>query len=35
VTGTPTFFINGIPIVGARDVGSFADIIDAELERKQ
>jgi len=35
VTGTPTFFINGIPIVGARDVNSFAEIIDAELERKQ
>jgi len=35
VTGTPTFFINGIPIVGARDVGSFAEIIDSELERKQ
>ena len=34
VTGTPTFFINGIPIVGARDVGSFSEIIDAELERK-
>jgi protein-disulfide isomerase len=34
VTGTPTFFINGIPMVGARDVNSFADIIDAELERK-
>jgi protein-disulfide isomerase len=35
VTGTPTFFINGIPIVGARDIGSFSEIIDAELERKQ
>ena len=35
VTGTPTFFINGIPIVGARDVSSFAEIIDEELERKQ
>jgi protein-disulfide isomerase len=35
VTGTPTFFINGIPMVGARDVNSFADIIDSELERKQ
>src|SRR2546425_9497567 len=35
VTGTPTFFINGIPIVGARDVNSFAEIIDEELERKQ
>ena len=35
VTGTPTFFINGIPMVGARDVNSFAEIIDAELERKK
>ncbi len=34
VTGTPTFFINGIPMVGARDVNSFAEIIDSELERK-
>jgi protein-disulfide isomerase len=33
VTGTPTFFINGIPMVGARDVNSFAEIIDTELER--
>jgi len=33
VTGTPTFFINGIPMVGARSVESFAEIIDAELER--
>ncbi len=35
VTGTPTFFINGIPVVGARDVNSFADLIDAELEHKK
>jgi protein-disulfide isomerase len=35
VTGTPTFFINGIPMVGARDVNSFAEIIDSELERNQ
>jgi len=35
VTGTPTFFINGIPMVGARDVNSFAEIIDAELEHKK
>jgi protein-disulfide isomerase len=34
VTGTPTFFINGIPMVGARDVNSFAEIIESELERK-
>jgi len=35
VTGTPTFFINGIPMVGARDVNSFAEIIDSELERSK
>jgi len=33
VTGTPTFFINGIPMVGARDVNSFTEIIESELER--
>jgi protein-disulfide isomerase len=33
VTGTPTFFINGIPIVGARGLDSFVEIIDSELER--
>ncbi len=32
VTGTPTFFINGIPVVGAQPFLIFADIIDAELE---
>jgi protein-disulfide isomerase len=31
VTGTPTFFINGIPIVGAQPFEVFAQIIDAEL----
>jgi protein-disulfide isomerase len=33
VSGTPTFFINGIMIVGARGVDSFSEIIDRELER--
>jgi protein-disulfide isomerase len=33
VTGTPTFFINGIPMVGAKGLDSFVEIIDAELER--
>jgi protein-disulfide isomerase len=33
VSGTPTFFINGIPVVGARSVDSFSEIIDSELER--
>lgn len=31
VTGTPTFFINGIPLVGAQPLDIFAQIIDAEL----
>jgi len=33
VTGTPTFFINGVMIVGARGVDSFSEIIDRELAR--
>jgi len=33
VSGTPTFFINGVMIVGARDVNSFSEIIDRELAR--
>jgi protein-disulfide isomerase len=33
VSGTPTFFINGVMIVGARDIDSFAQIIDHELEK--
>ena len=32
VTGTPTFFINGIPLVGAQPLEVFAEIIDRELE---
>jgi protein-disulfide isomerase len=31
VTGTPTFFINGIPFVGAQPLANFARVIDAEL----
>ncbi len=30
--GTPTFFINGIPLVGARPLSDFETIIDKELE---
>ncbi len=30
--GTPTFFINGIPLVGARPISDFEAIIDDELE---
>lgn len=33
ITGTPTFFINGIMIVGARELQVFTDVIDDELER--
>jgi protein-disulfide isomerase len=31
VTGTPTFFINGIPLVGAQPLQAFQQVIDAEL----
>jgi protein-disulfide isomerase len=31
VTGTPTFFINGIPLVGAQPLSSFVRVIEAEL----
>ncbi len=31
VSGTPTFFINGIPLVGAQPLDAFIQIIDAEL----
>jgi protein-disulfide isomerase len=33
VTGTPTFFVNGLPIVGAQSLASFRQVIDAELKR--
>ena len=33
VTGTPAFFINGRPLVGAQPYESFAQLIDDELER--
>ena len=32
ITGTPTFFINGIPLVGAQPLEVFKEIIDSELE---
>jgi protein-disulfide isomerase len=31
VTGTPTFFINGVPLVGAQPLQAFQQVIDAEL----
>jgi protein-disulfide isomerase len=33
VSGTPSFFINGIPIVGAEPYASFKTIIDQELAK--
>ena len=32
VTGTPTFFINGIPLVGAQPMSEFKRVIDGELK---
>ncbi len=32
VTGTPTFFINGLPMVGAQPLAQFQQVIDGELE---
>jgi protein-disulfide isomerase len=31
VTGTPTFFVNGIPLVGAQPLEQFTRVIDGEL----
>ena len=31
-TGTPTFFINGIPLVGAQPIESFINVIESELD---
>jgi protein-disulfide isomerase len=31
VTSTPSFFINGIPLIGAQPLANFAQIIDGEL----
>lgn len=33
VSGTPAFFINGRPLVGAQPFDAFAQVIDDELER--
>ncbi len=35
VTGTPTFFIDGIPLVGAQPFSAFKTIIDRELASKK
>jgi len=34
VSGTPAFFINGIPLVGAQPAAAFEKIIEEELARK-
>lgn len=33
VAGTPAFFVNGLPLAGARSADQFAVLIDQELER--
>jgi protein-disulfide isomerase len=33
VGGTPTFFINGRPLIGARPIGQFKAVIDEELKK--
>ncbi len=33
VTGTPAFFLNGIPLSGAQPIEEFRRLIDAELQR--
>ncbi len=33
VTGTPAFFVNGIPLKGSRDVKDLSRVIDGELAR--
>ncbi len=33
VSGTPSFFVNGIPVTGPRNVDAFAEVIDDELAK--
>ncbi len=35
VTGTPAFFVNGIPLKGARDADDLSRVVDSELARIQ
>lgn len=35
VSGTPSFFVNGIPVPGPRNIESFAELIDEELAKAQ
>ncbi len=32
VSGTPTFFINGLPLVGAQPLSEFQAVIESELQ---
>jgi predicted DsbA family dithiol-disulfide isomerase len=32
VTGTPAFFVNGVPFHGARPTAEFVEIIESELQ---
>jgi protein-disulfide isomerase len=34
ISGTPAFFVNGIPFHGARPVAEFVEIIESELQRQ-
>ena len=34
MTGTPTFFVNGTPLVGAQPVSNFKKVIDEKLAGK-
>jgi protein-disulfide isomerase len=33
VSGTPAFYVNGLPVAGGRSLDQFATVIDGELER--
>jgi protein-disulfide isomerase len=35
VTGTPTFFINGIMVIGAQPESTFTEIIDSEIKARK
>ena len=35
VSGTPAFYVNGIPLSGARSVDEFVKLIERELEKKK
>jgi predicted DsbA family dithiol-disulfide isomerase len=35
VTGTPTFFVNGIPLVGAHPVETFREVIEEALAKRR